>query len=156
MVVFPTQLINISTGAPVILQSIPPSKPPAYIVRVDVMWSFSLILSLSCALFATSMQQRARKYLEYAMPRYAWKACPYSGLHVRRCREVWILANGRLLQTHLSVFHLIPGPIDFFFHINKVVAFSILGLTAHLALGYAQYTALPFSGLNSLCRTPWS
>ena len=123
------------------------------------MWSFSLVLSLSCALVATSMQQWARKYLEFVQ---------YRGTPRKRARIRAYMFDGvkkfgfsqaveiMPLQIHLSVFLFFAGLIDFFLHINKVIAFSILGLTVLLALNYAQYTLLPFFSPNSLYYTPLS
>ncbi|KAI9447584.1 hypothetical protein H4582DRAFT_1867328, partial [Lactarius indigo] len=68
------QLFNISNGIPltiVVAQSSQPFKPTASAVRVNVLWFLSLILSLSCALSATLMQQWARRYQELAQRRGA-------------------------------------------------------------------------------------
>ncbi len=155
-----TQLVNISTtGAPAIVQSSPPFKPPAYIVRVNVLWSFSLVLSLSCALVATLVQQWARKYLEHVQcrgtprKRARIRAYMFDGVEEYGLSQVVEIMP---LQIHLSVFLFLAGLIDFFLHINKVVAYSILGLTVYFALEYAHYTAMPFYSPNNLCRTPLS
>jgi hypothetical protein len=69
------QLANNSNGTPltsVAVQGSQPFKPTASAVRVNVLWFLSLILSLSCALSATLMQQWARRYRELAQRRGAF------------------------------------------------------------------------------------
>ena len=46
--------------------------PTPSAVRVNILWFLSLILSLSCALSATLMQQWARRYQELAQRRGAF------------------------------------------------------------------------------------
>ncbi|KAI9447652.1 hypothetical protein H4582DRAFT_1802153 [Lactarius indigo] len=68
------QLANASTGthlAGVAAQNNQSFKPTASAVRVNVMWFLGLILSLTCALSATLMQQWARRYQELARRRGA-------------------------------------------------------------------------------------
>ncbi|KAF8261189.1 hypothetical protein EI94DRAFT_1607946, partial [Lactarius quietus] len=63
------QLVNISNGTPLsnaIAQTNQPFKPTASAVRVNVLFFLSLVLSLTCALSATLMQQWARRYKELA------------------------------------------------------------------------------------------
>ncbi|KAI9439747.1 hypothetical protein H4582DRAFT_1544562 [Lactarius indigo] len=154
-----TQLVNVSTGAPVAVQSGPSFEVPASIIRVNVMWFLSLILSLSCALLATLVQQWARRYLEYAQHR---------GAPRRRARIRAYMFEGvekfRLSQTveaiplllHTSVFLFFAGLVDFLVPINKVVAFAALGCVIVFALIYAILTLLPSLHLNCPYRTPLS
>ncbi len=63
------QLVNFSNGTPlmsVAAQISQPFKPTASAVRVNVLWFLSLVLSVTCALSATLMQQWARRYQELA------------------------------------------------------------------------------------------
>ena len=153
-----TQLVNISSGAPVVVQNTP-FKAPASIVRVNVMWFLSLILSLSCALLATLMQQWSRRYLDYAQRRGA----PIMRLLIRAyiLDEVEKYGMSQAVEAmplilHTSVFLFFAGLIDYLFPINTVVAYSALGCVVAFAFTYAILTLLPNMRLNSPYRTPLS
>ena len=71
------QLVNISSGTPLMSvsgQISQPSQPTASAVRVNALWILSLVLSLTCALAATLVQQWARQYLRHAQHRGAPQA----------------------------------------------------------------------------------
>ncbi|KAH8987106.1 hypothetical protein EDB86DRAFT_3082477 [Lactarius hatsudake] len=157
-----TQLVNISAGVPVVVQnSPPPFKAPASIVRVNVMWFLSLILSLSCALLATLMQQWVRRHLEYAhaqqrgAPRRRARIRAYMFEGVEKFRLSQAVEATPLL-LHTSVFLFFAGLIDFLLPINDVVAFSALGCVVVFASIYAIFTLLPSLHLNCPYRTPLS
>lgn len=155
-----TQLVNFSAGVPIVVQnSPPPFKAPASIVRVNVMWFLSLILSLSCALLATLMQQWARRYLEYAQHRGAprrrarIRAYMFEGVEKFHLSQA---VEAIPLLIHTSVFLFFAGLIDFLLPINEVVAFSALGCVVVFALIYAIFTLLPSLHINCPYRTPLS
>ncbi|KAI9439753.1 hypothetical protein H4582DRAFT_2075124 [Lactarius indigo] len=149
-----TQLVNVSTGAPVVVQSSHPFKAPASIVRVNVMWFLSLIFSLSCAFLAALMEPWARRYLEYAqhsgVPRKRARIRAYMSEGVEKFRlsqtveEISLL----LLLLHTSVFLFFAGLIDFLLPVNEVVAFSALGCIVVFASIYAISALSPGFLLN--------
>ncbi|KAI0000907.1 hypothetical protein BJV77DRAFT_249519 [Russula vinacea] len=47
----------------------PPFSPPPHIVAVNLLWVFSLCMSLTCAIMATMLQQWARQYVRFTHPR---------------------------------------------------------------------------------------
>jgi hypothetical protein len=49
----------------------PPFSPPNSAVWVNALWFMSLVISLTCALLATLLQQWARRYLKITQPRYS-------------------------------------------------------------------------------------
>ena len=156
-----TQLVNISTGAPIsgVEQNSPPFQPPASIVRVNVMWFLSLVLSLSCALLTTSMQQSARVYLDYAQHRDAPRMQAQIREYMFEGAEHFrlSLAVGTMpFLLHISVFLFFAGLIDFLLTINTVVAFSTLGLIVVCALIYTVLTLSPILRPNCPYRTPLS
>ncbi|KAH9057271.1 hypothetical protein EDB87DRAFT_1565550, partial [Lactarius vividus] len=55
--------------------SLPPSppafSPPNYAVWVNSLWFMSLVISVTCALLATLLQQWVRRYLKVTQPRYS-------------------------------------------------------------------------------------
>ncbi|KAH9164082.1 hypothetical protein EDB89DRAFT_2078275 [Lactarius sanguifluus] len=156
------QLVNISNGTPltgVAAQTSQPFKPTASAVRVNVLWFLSLVLSLTCALSATLMQQWARRYQELARRRGAphkrarMRAYIFDGIRKFKMTRA-ILTMPTLL--HLSVFLFFAGLIDFLFPINMTVAYSILVSIALFAIAYAILTILPNLYLNCPYRTPIS
>ena len=153
------QLVNMSTGAPVAVQNITPFKAPASIVRVNVLWFLSLILSLSCALLATLMQQWARRCLDYAQRRGApqkrglIRAYMFDGVERFGLSQA---VEAMPLLLHTSVFLFLAGFIDFLLPINKVVAFSTLGCISIFAFIYAILTLLTSFYPNCPYRTPLS
>ncbi|KAH8987571.1 hypothetical protein EDB86DRAFT_2106920 [Lactarius hatsudake] len=156
------QLANTSNGTPfagVGTQNSQPFKPTASAVRVNVMWFLSLVLSLTCALSATLMQQWARRYQELARRRGAphkrarMRAYIFDGIKGFRMTRA-IEAMPMLL--HLSVFLFFAGLIDFLIPINTTVAYFTLGWIALFALAYVILTILPNLRLNCPYRTPLS
>ncbi|KAH8990259.1 hypothetical protein EDB92DRAFT_1946606 [Lactarius akahatsu] len=151
-----TQLVGFSTGAPVVVQNIPPFKPPASIVRVNVMWTLSLTSSLFCALLAALREPWARRYLEHAQdhgaPRRRTRILAYMFEGVEKfCLSQAVEATSLLFLLHTSVFLFFAGLIDFLLPINEVVAFSVLGCIAVFASTYTVSTQLPGFRLD---RTP--
>ncbi|KAF8265148.1 hypothetical protein EI94DRAFT_1577801, partial [Lactarius quietus] len=57
---------NISSSLPA---SPPPFSPPKYAIWVNSFWFLSLVISITCALLATLLQQWARRYLKVTQPR---------------------------------------------------------------------------------------
>ena len=59
---------TINPSAPNISSSLPASpplfSPPTYAVWVNALWFMSLVISLTCALLATFLQQWARRFLK--------------------------------------------------------------------------------------------
>ena len=153
-----TQLVNISTGAPVVVQNTP-FEAPASIVRVNVMWFLSLILSLSSALLSAMTRQWVRRYLDYAQHRGAprkrarIRAYMFEGIEKFRFSQ----AVGAIpLLLHASFFLFFAGLVEFLLPINKIVAFSTLGSVVVFTLIYAILTLLPNMRLNCPYRTPLS
>ncbi|KAN0130322.1 hypothetical protein V8E53_011868, partial [Lactarius tabidus] len=157
-----SQLVKISaetSGVSVTVPEISPFKAPAAIVRVNVMWCLSLILSLSCALLATLMQQWARRYMAYAQhgsaPRKQARIRAYMFEGVTNFRMSQAVEAIPLL-LHTSVFLFFAGLIEFLFTINNAVARYTLGCVVFFASIYAILTLLPHWRLNCPYRTPLS
>ncbi|KAH9071478.1 hypothetical protein EDB83DRAFT_2198475, partial [Lactarius deliciosus] len=156
------QLVSISNGtslASVAVQSAQPFKPTASAVRVNVLWFLSLVLSLSCALSATLMQQWARRYQELARRRGAFhrrgrmRAFIFDGIN--RFGMARAVATMPTL-LHISVFLFFSGLVDFLFPIYTSVAYVTLGYIMVFALAYAILTVLPNIYLNCPYATPLS
>ena len=136
-----------------------PFEVPASIIRANVLWFLSLIISLSCALLATLMQQWARRYLEYAQhrgrPRKRARVRSYMFEGVEKF-GLSLVVEAMALLLHSSVFLFFAGLIEFLLPINKVVAFSTLGCVVIFAFIYAILTMSPNWRLNCPHRTPLS
>ena len=156
------QLVNISNGTPLtsaaaqISQSFTPT-PSA--IRVNILWFFSLILSVSCALSATLMQQWARRYQELAQRRGAFhrrgrmRAYISDGINRFKMARV-VAAMPKLL--HISVFLFFAGIVEFLSPIYPTLAYATLGCIMVFALPYAFLTVLPNIHLNCPYGTPLS
>ncbi|KAI9452580.1 hypothetical protein F5148DRAFT_500013 [Russula earlei] len=139
----------------------PPSpftfKPPKSAIWFNSLWFSSLVISLTCALLATSLQQWARRYLRVSQPRYS----PH-----RRARLRAFFAEGienlhlpwavEALPTliHVSVFLFFAGLVVFLSSINHTV-FSALLWCMGLCVGlYMCVTLLPIFRPDSPYYTP--
>jgi hypothetical protein len=154
------QLVNISNGTPLTSVAVQSGfKPTASAVRVNVLWFLSLILSLSCALSATLMQQWARRYRELAQRRGAFhrrgrmRAYIFDGIN--RFRMAQAVATMPML-LHISVFLFFAGLVEFLFPIYTTVAYATVGGIMVFALAYAILTVLPNIYLNCPYATPLS
>ncbi|KAF8266731.1 hypothetical protein EI94DRAFT_1584058, partial [Lactarius quietus] len=156
------QLVNISNGTPlttVVAQSSQPFQPSASAVRVNVYWFLSLILSLTCALSATLMQQWARRYRELAQRRGAihrrgrMRAYIFDGIN--RFGMTRAVATMPTL-LHISVFLFFAGLVEFLFPIYATVAHATLGCIGAFTIAYAILTALPNIYVNCPYATPLS
>ena len=124
---------------------------------MNILWFVSLVLSLTCALLATLMQQWVRRYLQTSQRWYA----PYKRVRIRaffaegieRFRlPVAVEALPALL--HISVFFFFAGLVDFLININHTVAFSLLSAVVVGTSAYFLFTVLPLIYPNSPYQTP--
>jgi hypothetical protein len=156
------QLVNISSGTPVTIlpaQSNQPFKPTASTVRVNVLWFASLVLSLTCALSATLMQQWARRYKELAQhhgaPHRRGRIRAYIFDGIRKFGMARAVATMPLL-LHISVFLFFAGLVEFLFPTDSTVSYTTLGLVVAFALAYGILTVSPLLYLNCPYATPLS
>ncbi|KAN0140425.1 hypothetical protein V8E53_001634, partial [Lactarius tabidus] len=147
---------NASSSLPA---SPPPFTPPNYAVWVNALWFLSLVISLTCALLATLLQQWARRYLKITQPRYS----PH-----RRARLRAFFAEGvdkfllpwavEALPTmlHLSLFLFFAGLAVFLWNVNLTIfklVHSWVGLCTAL---YGCITFIPVFRHDSPYHTPLS
>jgi hypothetical protein len=124
-----------------------------------VLWLLSLLLSTTCALFATLMQQWARIYIELPQS-------PSVASERARVRSFLFLGTQKYLMhvavettptlLHLSVFLFYIGLVIFFFTIFNAVAIVILIAVGLFGLAYFALTILPCLDHSSPYRTPMS
>src|SRR6267142_3473849 len=131
----------------------------ATFVWVISMWMISLILSLSSALFATLLQQWARRYVQ--MPQIPGppkdRACVRSFLFFgTRKYQMRISIETVPALLHISVFFFFAGVVILFYDINKTVAHIVSLFVGIVALAYFALTFLPYFRHDCLYHTPMS
>ncbi|KAI9456353.1 hypothetical protein BJY52DRAFT_560492 [Lactarius psammicola] len=153
------QLSGLSNGTYVRPQDYPTSSPSTSIVCVNAMWILSLIVSITCALLATLMQQWARQYVQLPQLR----TTPRERAHVRSflffgLKQFRMSYAVELIPTllHLAVFLFFVGLVIFFFTIFTTVAIIISASVGIFSIAYIALTILPCVYLNCPYRTPLS
>ena len=154
------QLAALSSGSSISIPSGLPGQdfqPSASAIRVNILWFISLVLSLTCALLATLMQQWVRRYLQTSQRWYA----PYKRARIRTFFAEGIERFGLPVAVealpallHVSVFLFFGGLIDFLININHTVAFSLLSAVVVGTSAYFLFTVLPLIYPNSPYQTP--
>ena len=147
---------NASSSLPT---SPPPFTPPNYAIWVNALWFLSLVVSITCALLATLLQQWARRYLKATQPRYS----PH-----RRARIRAFFAEGidkfilpwavEALPTmlHLSLFLFFAGLAVFLRNVNLTIFNFVLSWIGLCTALYGCITFLPVFCHDSPYHTPLS
>ncbi|KAN0116056.1 hypothetical protein V8E52_006362, partial [Russula decolorans] len=145
--------------------SSPVAKPPSFspsrsAVWVNSLWFLSLVMSLSCALWATSLQRWARRYLDRAQParcnpekRARMRAFFAEG--VENMHIPWAV-EGLPTLLHLSLFLFFGGLAVFLFHLDHEVFGYVIWWIVLFSLAYGMITLLPFFRHNSPYNSPLS
>ena len=141
------QLANNGTIHPVNPSIQSSYSPPTSVIFINSVWFLSLVLSLTCALLATLLQQWARRYLQIVQRKYA-------PLHHARIHEYFSMGARKFgifgfvevlpLLLHVSVFLFFAGLVVFAFRGNHVIAYFTLGIVGFCTLSYFSLTLLPF------------
>ncbi|KAH9165362.1 hypothetical protein EDB89DRAFT_2102259, partial [Lactarius sanguifluus] len=147
---------NVSSSLPA---SPPPFSPPNYAIWVNALWFLSLVISITCALLATLLQQWARRYLEVTQPRYS----PHKRARIRafffegvdKFLLPWAVEALPTL-LHASLFLFIAGLAVFLHNVNLTIfklALSWVGVCVAL---YGCITFIPIFRHDSPYHTPLS
>ncbi|KAH9991181.1 hypothetical protein BJV77DRAFT_963013 [Russula vinacea] len=139
----------------------PPFSPPRYAIWVNSLWFLSLVMSLSCALWATSLQQWARRYIRLTQPaqcqpekRARMRAFFAKG--VEKMHIPWAV-EGLPALLHLSLFLFLGGLVVFLFNINHEVFIFVVWWLGFSQWRIPYYTPLSipawFSYAGTLCVT---
>jgi hypothetical protein len=146
----------INTNPNTVNQSSPPGTA---MVWVNALWLISLVLSLTCALIATLLQQWARRYIETPN---------FSNVLRHRARVRSLLLDGtklykiplivQMLPTllHLSVYLFLAGLVITFHTIHKTVAIAVDVAVGVSGLAYLALSVLPCLDVRCPYRTPIS
>ncbi|KAF8263892.1 hypothetical protein EI94DRAFT_1519046, partial [Lactarius quietus] len=109
---------NISNSLP---PSPPPFSPPTYAVWVNSLWFLSLVISLTCALLATLLQQWARRYLRVTQSRYSpHKRARIRAFFAEGVEKLLLPWTVETLPTllHMSLFLFFAGLVVFLSNVN--------------------------------------
>ena len=131
--------------------------PSRYAIHVNILWFFSLCLSLACGVGATLVQQWLRRYIRLTQ---------YPDAPTRRVRVRMFLFEGmksfhvsRVVENisvmlHAAIFLFFAGLVEFLFAINDEVAEVVVVVVSTLAAVYFILTLLPAIYRHCPFQTP--
>ncbi|KAF8484587.1 hypothetical protein DFH94DRAFT_623933, partial [Russula ochroleuca] len=136
-----------------------PFHPPRSGVWVNGLWFLSLVISLTCALLATLVQQWARRYLRVAYPRCS----PHKKARIRafyrqgveKLHIPWTMEAVPML-LHISLFLFFGGLSVFLFGVHLTIFKVVTAWIAICVILYACLTSLPIIHKDSPYSTPLS
>jgi hypothetical protein len=128
-------------------------------VWVNALWFLSLVISLTCALLATLLQQWARRYLKITQSRYR----PHKRARIRaffsegveRCLLPWTVETLPTL-LHLSLFLFFAGLVVFLCNVNLTIFKLVLSWVSLCTTLYGCITCMPIFRHDSPYYTPLS
>jgi Family of unknown function (DUF6535) len=151
---------NISTLA--IPAQPPPFSPPTYAVYVNSLWFLSLVVSLTCALLATLLQQWVRRYVTITQPpRYSHgphKRAPIRAFFADGVEKFHLHGSVEALPAllHLSLFLFFSGLAIYLFNINHTVFSAVVWWVGLAGAIYVCVTLMPIFWHNSPYYAPLS
>jgi hypothetical protein len=133
--------------------------PSTSAVWVNLLWFLSLVISLTCALLATLLQQWTRRYLRLTHPRCS----PHKRARIRaffaegveRLHLPWAVEALPTL-LHLSLFLFFAGLGVYLFGIHKIIFSVVVAWVGLCVIVYAYVTALPIIHKDSPYHAPLS
>ncbi|KAI9465052.1 hypothetical protein BJY52DRAFT_761577 [Lactarius psammicola] len=133
-------------------------KPPRTAIWVSTLWSLSLVISLTCALLATLLQQWARRYLRITQKRND----PQKRAQIRELMRQALKKSVRLrwmvellpALLHISVFLFLAGFVTYLFAFNHLVAKLAGACTGISSLLYLYISLAPIYSRDSSYYTP--
>ncbi len=139
--------------------SAPQFSPPNYAVWVNSLWFLSLVISLTCALLATLLQQWARRYLKVTHSRYS----PHKRARIRaffaegveKILLPWAVETLPAL-LHTSLFLFFAGLVVFLCNVNLTIFKFVLSWVSVCTVLYGFITFIPIFRHDSLYYTPLS
>ena len=138
----------------------PPFSPPTSAIWVNALLFLSLLISLTCALLATLLQQSARRYVgftrqpERSLHRRARIRAFFSeGVH--KSHLPWV-AEALPALVHISVYLFISGLLVWISNINRHVFLTVVLFSALFAVTTLWFTFSPIFQPNNPCYSPLS
>ena len=126
---------------------------------VNALWFMSLVISLTCALLATFLQQWARRYLKITQSRYS----PHKRARIRaffsegvdKCLLPWTV-DALPTLLHISLFLFFAGLVVFLCNVNLTIFKLVLSWVGLCAALYGCFTCMPIIRHESPYYTPLS
>jgi len=138
----------------------PPFSPPTYAIWVNSLWWLSLVISLTTATMAASLQEWARRYIRITRQP---QSSPEKQARIRAViangpEKRFLLwgADGLSTYLHLSVFLFVAGAVIFLYNVNHIVFSSVVWWVGCSVLAYAFFTLVPIFKSDILLYTPLS
>ncbi|KAN0137285.1 hypothetical protein V8E53_004730, partial [Lactarius tabidus] len=152
------QLVNISNGIALEgIESSPPFKASTSILMVNVMWFGSIVLCLAGSVFATLIQQSARRYqaLTQGCPtlreRARLRTLLFNGIGKFKIDQLHHLLG---MSMHTSILVYCVGLLIYIFTIETLLGFLALIYLLIFYLIYATFTFTPIFFFDSPYGTP--
>jgi len=148
------------TSIPSTIARPPPFSPLRYAVLVNSLWFLSLVISLTCALLATSLHQWSRRYIRVTQPT---RCNPEKRARLRaffangadKMGLPWAV-EGLPALIHLSLFLFFAGLVVFLFNINHSVFKIVIWWIGVFSVVYVGMTVMPIFRPDSPYYTPLS
>ena len=127
---------------------------------MNSLWSLSLVISLTCALLATSLHQWARRYLRFTQP-LRWspekraRVRAFFADGVNKMHLPWAVEALPAL-IHLSLFLFFSGLAVFLFNINHSVYIAVIWWIGLFSIVYVWITVMPIFRHDSPYYAPLS
>ena len=134
------------------------SAPP-WAVWVNGLWFLSLVISLTCALMATLLQQWARRYMEVAYPRYSpRKRARIRAFYSEGVEDLHVPWTVEALPAllHISLFLFFAGLAVFLFNVHITIFSVVTAWIGICVFSYGYITFLPIRRKNSPYTGPLS
>ncbi|KAH9033195.1 hypothetical protein EDB83DRAFT_1834090 [Lactarius deliciosus] len=133
--------------------------PSAWVVFVNSVWFLSLVLSLTCALIATLLQQWARRYLQMIQrnhpPHVRAHIREYFSRGARRFHIFWLVEALPFLLL-ISVLLFFAGLLAFAFLTNRTAACITAAIVGFCILSYIALTLMPLKYHDCPYHTPFT
>ena len=138
----------------------PPFSRPRYAVWVNSLWFLSLVMSVSCALWATLLHQWARRYIRLTQPA---RCSPEKRARMRAFfangvdeMHTPLAVEGLPALLHFSLFLFFGGLAIFLFNVDYEVFICVVLWIGLFSVVYVLITVLPLIRLDSPYHTPLS
>ena len=126
---------------------------------MNALWFLSLVISLTCALLATFLQQWARKYLKLTQSRYSphkrARIRSYFSEGVEKCLLPWAVETLPAL-LHISLFLFFAGLSVFLCNVNMTIFKLVVSWVGVCTALYGCITLMPIFRHDSPYHTPLS
>jgi len=138
----------------------PAFSPPRYAIWVNSLWFLSLVISLTCAMLATLLQQWARRYIRATQlprcsPEKRARMHAFFANGVKKFHADWAV-EALPASIHLSLLTFFAGLLIFLHNVNHTVFSVVLCGVAFSSAVYACITLMPIFWLDSPYYAPLS